>query len=113
MKAIVCTGYGPPEVLQLKQVKAPTPARNEVRIKIFATAVTASESLVRGLKVARRYQLLLRLLIGFKAPRQHLLAVPTVALPALIRMAMVPMCWPVKHPETVSSLATLTTARRL
>jgi NADPH:quinone reductase-like Zn-dependent oxidoreductase len=73
MKAIVCTGYGPPEVLQLKEVAAPTPTRNQVRIKIFATAVTASDCLGRGLKVPRRYKLLLRLIIGFKAPRQPIL----------------------------------------
>ena len=73
MKAIVCTRYGPPEFLQLKEVETPTPTRNEVRIKIFATAVTASESLVRGLKFPFRYRLLLRLLFGFKAPRRPIL----------------------------------------
>ncbi len=73
MKAIVCTGYGPPEVLQLKEVEDPTPTRNQVRIKIFATAVTASDSLVRGLKFPFRYRLLARLLFGFKAPRRPIL----------------------------------------
>ena len=70
MKAIVCTGYGPPEVLQLKEVKNPTPTRDEVRVKIFATAVNASDILVRGLRFPFRYRLLLRLLFGFKAPRR-------------------------------------------
>ena len=73
MKAIVCTRWGPPEALQLREVETPTPTRNEVRIKIVATAVTASESLVRGLKVPFRYRLLVRLLFGFKAPRQPIL----------------------------------------
>jgi NADPH:quinone reductase-like Zn-dependent oxidoreductase len=41
-----------------------------VRIRIRATAVTASDSLVRGLKVPLRYRLLLRLLFGWKAPRR-------------------------------------------
>jgi NADPH:quinone reductase-like Zn-dependent oxidoreductase len=73
MKAIVCTGYGPPEVLQLKEVKKPTPARNQVRIKIFATSVTASDCLVRGLKFRLRGRLLVRLMFGVKAPRRPIL----------------------------------------
>jgi hypothetical protein len=32
MSAIVCTKYGPPEVLQLREVENPTPGKNEVRI---------------------------------------------------------------------------------
>jgi NADPH:quinone reductase-like Zn-dependent oxidoreductase len=75
MKAIVCTKYGPPEVLQLKEVEKPVPRKNEVCIKIFATAVTASDCIVRGFKLPRwsPLGLMMGLALGFRKPRQPIL----------------------------------------
>src|SRR3954471_291278 len=73
MKAIVCTKYGPPEVLQLKEVKKPTPKHNEVLIKVYATAVTASDCLIRRSDLPLIMSLGRRLAIGFTKPRNSIM----------------------------------------
>lgn len=64
--------YGPPEVLRVIEVDRPKPRRNQVCIRIGATAVTASDCIARGLKVPLRYQVIMRLAFGLKAPRRIL-----------------------------------------
>jgi NADPH:quinone reductase-like Zn-dependent oxidoreductase len=69
MRAVVCTRYGPPEVLQLRDLPKPVPRNNEVCVKIFATSVTASDCIVRALSVPPRLKLLMGVVLGFKKPR--------------------------------------------
>jgi NADPH:quinone reductase-like Zn-dependent oxidoreductase len=73
MKAVICTKYGPPEVLQLKEVEKPAPKNNEVLIKIFATSVTASDCIIRGFKLPVSMWIPARLALGLIKPGKPVL----------------------------------------
>ena len=70
MKAIVWTEYGPPDVLQFKEVEKPTPKGNEVLIKIHATTVTSGDCEQRSLKLQIWHRLLMRAYVGLKRPER-------------------------------------------
>lgn len=73
MKVVVYERYGPPEVLQLKEVEKPTPKDNEVLIKTYATTVTSGDWRVRSLNVPTGFGLIMRLVFGVTRPRQPIL----------------------------------------
>ena len=73
MKAIICTRYGLPEVLQIGETAKPVPKNNEVLIKIYASNVTISDCIVRSGKVNFLLWLPMRIFVGFKRPRKSIL----------------------------------------
>ena len=73
MKAIVCTKYGPPEVLELKEVEKPTPRDNEVLIRIYATTVHVGDVRMRSFTVPRLQWLFARIYLGLRKPKRAIL----------------------------------------
>ncbi|MCG3207597.1 MAG: L-threonine 3-dehydrogenase [Anaerolineae bacterium] len=73
MKAIVCTEYGPPDVLQLKEVEKPAPKDNEVLIRVYATTVTAGDVRLRSFTFPPLAWLPVRIMFGFRKPRNKIL----------------------------------------
>src|SRR5882757_11136150 len=73
MKAIVYERYGPPDVLQLKEVPKPSPKDDEVLIRTYATTVTSGDWRARSLNMPVGFGLIARLVFGVSRPRQPIL----------------------------------------
>ena len=80
MRAVVCTRYGPPEVLRLQELPTATPRNNEVRIRVRATAVTSSDCYLRGLRLNPAYRIMARLTLLGQAEWTFAVFVAEVAL---------------------------------
>ena len=73
MKAIVCTKYGSPEVLELQEVVKPIPKDNEILVKVYATTVTAGDVIDRSFTFPPWFWLFARISLGIIRPRNPIL----------------------------------------
>lgn len=75
MKAIICTQYGPPNILQLQNIEKPIPKKNEVLVKIHATSVSTGDCRIRGFNSPLLFWIPMRLILGLRKPRNPILGV--------------------------------------
>lgn len=68
MKAMVWTGYGAPDVLQLRELATPAPKENEVLIRVHAATASAADTELRRLELPGLFALPLRLYLGLLKP---------------------------------------------
>jgi len=75
MKAAVFTAYGPPEVLQINEVDKPSVKKNQVLVRIYATAVSSGDARIRGFNIPYGFRTISRLIFGITKPRKQVLGV--------------------------------------
>jgi len=68
MKAVICTKYGMPEVLQMKEIEKPKPKDDEVLIKVYATTAHIGDTRIR-----KANPFLARLVFGVFKPKKNLI----------------------------------------
>ncbi len=79
MKAVICPKYGPPEVLEIREVAKPLPKDHEICIKVHATTVHIGDTKLRSLKPGLGpvkdffFKPLMRIIVGFNGPRKKIL----------------------------------------
>jgi NADPH:quinone reductase-like Zn-dependent oxidoreductase len=73
MKAIVCTAYGSPDVLELRDVAKPVPGDHDVLIKVHATTAHRGDVRIRRFDVPRGQRFMARLVLGFTRPKNPIL----------------------------------------
>lgn len=73
MKAVICPKYGPPEVLEIRDIPRPVPKKNEILVKLVTSAVNTGDVRIRGLRVKGLMKIIMRVVLGVSKPRKPVL----------------------------------------
>ena len=69
MKAAVCTKYGGPNTVKIREIAKPVPKDNEILVKIMATTVVPGDCKIRSFAVPPLFWLMGRLALGLTRPK--------------------------------------------
>ncbi|GAB4453488.1 MAG: hypothetical protein Fur0028_08950 [Bacteroidales bacterium] len=73
MKAAICTKYGSPEVIIIQDIPKPNPNKQQILVKIMATAVNSGDVHTRSLDAKGILKFLMRIVLGWSKPRKPVL----------------------------------------
>jgi len=75
MKAAICMGYGSPDMIKVMELPTPNYSKDEVLIKVMASAVNSGDIRTRGLMVNPVMKIVMRMVLGIRKPRKPILGV--------------------------------------
>lgn len=75
MKASYYTKYGPPELLEIRELPVPNPSSKEILVKVMASTVNSGDVRVRALDASGLMKFAMRLLVGWSRPKRPVLGV--------------------------------------
>jgi NADPH:quinone reductase-like Zn-dependent oxidoreductase len=73
MKAAVYEAYGPPDVVEIREIAKPTPKAGEVLIKMRATSVTSGDARMRAFDIPPLFKIPGRFMLGWPKPKKPVL----------------------------------------
>jgi len=97
LKAVICTKYGSPDVLQLQNIRRPIPKCNDILVKKYATTGHIGDTKIRSFKPGMGFMLdflvkpMMRIMIGFRGPRKKILGMELAGEIESLRVLFVPL----------------------